>query len=188
MPNTNELKRGMRVQIDGDPYTVADVRSQSPSARGASTLIKTRMRNIRTGQLVDKTFKSGEHIPEADFEIRPSQYLYDDGDGMHYFMDDESYAQFPLGHADIEYELGFLRPNDAVRALFFEGECIGIELPHTVTLLVERCDPGVKGDTVNNVTKAATLETGLELQIPLFVNQGEAIVVDTRESRYIKRA
>ena len=187
MPNTGDLKRGLRVQIDGDPFTVLDVKSQSPSARGAATLVKTKMRNIRTGQQVDKTFKSGDQIHLADFEMRPSTYLYDDGD-LYYFMDQESYEQFPLRKEDIEYELGFIRANDEVRALVFEGNCIGIELPQTVVLEVSQCDPGVKGDTVNNVTKPARLETGLEIAVPLFVNEGDKLLVDTRDSRYIKRA
>lgn len=187
MATTADLKRGMRIELEGDPFTVIDTKSQSPSARGSATLIKTKLRNLRTGQQVDRTFKAGERVTPADFEIRPSSYLYDDG--SHYvFMDEESYEQFPLSGEDIEYELGFIRPNDQVRALIFEGKCIGIELPHTVVLEVTRCDPGVKGDTVSNVTKPATLETGIEIAVPLFVGEGDHIVVDTRDARYIKRA
>jgi len=103
-------------------------------------------------------------------------------------MDNENYEQFPLKKDDIADELGFIRANDNVRAVFFDGQCIGIEVPNTVELEVKDCDPGVKGDTVTNVTKAATLETGLEIQVPLFVNSGDKLVVDTRDARYIRRA
>jgi len=187
MATTSDLKKGMRVELDGDPCTVLSFKSQTPSARGAATLVKAKFRNLRTGQQIDKTFKSGDRIKEADFEVRPSQYLYDEGGDTFYFMDQETYDQFPLAKEDIEYELGFIRPNDEVKALIFQGNCIGIELPHTVSLKVERCDPGVKGDSVNNVTKPAVLDTGLEVAVPLFVNEGDTLIVDTRDARYVRR-
>ena len=188
MTTTSDLKRGMRIEVDGEPFLVIGVTSQTPSARGANTLIKTKLRNIRSKQYVDRTFKAGERVFLADYEVRPSRYLYEEEGATFYFMDEETYEQFPLTKDDIEYELGFLRPNDLVKALTLEGLCIGIELPHTVELLVTKCDPGVKGDTVNNVTKPALLETGLELTVPLFVNEGDRLVVDTRDSRYVRRA
>lgn len=188
MATTSDLKRGLRIELDGEPYSVVDIAVQSPSARGAATLIKTKLRNLRSGQLVPKTFKSGERLKEPNFEVRPSQYIYEEGGETYYFMDAENFEQFPLKKDDIEYELGFVRPNDTVRAVFFDGACIGIEVPNTVELEVVECDPGVKGDTVTNVTKAAKLETGIEVQVPLFVNVGDKLVVDTRESRYIRRA
>jgi elongation factor P len=188
MATTNDLKRGMRIELDGDPWTVLETTTQTPSARGSATLVKLKVRNIRTRQVLDKSFKAGEVVKIPDFELRPSQYLYDDGTGLHYFMDDESYEQFPLSAEEIETELGFLRPNDPVRALFFDGKCIGIEVPNTVVLEVAECDPGIRGDTVNNVTKPAKLETGLEVQVPLFVETGDKLVVDTRDARYVRRA
>ena len=188
MATTSDLKKGVRIELDGDPYVVLDVSVQSPSARGAATLVKTKLRNIRTKQMVPKTFKSGERFKDPDFEIRPCQYIYDEGGETFYFMDSESYEQFPLKHGDIADELGFIRPNDQVRAVFFSGSCIGIEVPNTVELTVSECDPGVKGDTVTNVTKSARLETGIEIQVPLFVNPGDRLVVDTRDCRYIRRA
>ena len=183
----SDLKRGMRIELDGDPCTVLSLHTQTPSARGAATLVKTKFRNLRTGQQTDRTFKAGDQVKKADFEIRPCQYLYDDGGDTYFFMDQETYEQFPLKRDDIDYELGFIRPNDEVRALLFQGSCIGIELPHTVNLQVTRCDPGLKGDTVNNVTKPAMLETGLEVAVPLFVEEGDVLVVDTRDSRYVRR-
>jgi elongation factor P len=114
-------------------------------------------------------------------------YLYDEGDNC-WFMDQASYDQFPLKRADIEYELGFIRANDEVRALVFNGTCIGIDLPLTVTLEITETQPGFRGDTVNNALKPATLETGIEVQVPLFCSRGEKVVVDTRDARYVRRA
>jgi elongation factor P len=188
MPSTSDLKKGTRIELDGTPYAVVDIAVQSPSARGAATLVKTKLRNLRNKQLISKTFKSGERLKDPDFEIRPCQYIYEEGGETYYFMDSENYEQFPLKKDDIAYELGFVLPNDQVRAVFFDGECIGIEVPNTVELTVAECDPGVKGDTVTNVTKNAKLETGLEIQVPLFINPGDKLVVDTREARYIRRA
>ena len=188
MPSTSDFKRGMRIELDGDPYVIVDQTSQSPSARGAATLIKTKLRNLRTKQLINRTFKGGERVKEPDFEIRPCQYLYDEGGETYFFMDEENYEQYGVARSDIEYELAFIRPNDKVRAVFFEGQIIGLEVPNTVDLLVTECEPAVKGDTVNNVTKAATLETGLEVQVPLFVNQGDTLTIDTRDGRYVRRA
>ena len=184
----SDFKRGLRIEIDGDPYQVVDYSTQSPSARGGATLVKAKIRNIKSGQLFDRTFKTSDKFKEPDFEIRPSQYLYDEGGDTYYFMDMENYEQFPLKKNDIEYELGFIRPNDEVRALVFNGHCIGIEISQTVTLEVVETEPGIKGDTVNNVTKPAKLETGIEVQVPLFVEQGSQIVVDTRDARYLRRA
>ena len=135
-----------------------------------------------------KTFKAGERVKEPDFEIRPCQYLYNERGETFYFMDQESYDQFPLNGEDIAYELGFIKENDEVRALFHDGNCIGIELPTTVILEVTECELAVRGDTANKVTKTAKMETGLEIQVPLFIAQGQKLLVDTRESRYLRRA
>lgn len=188
MATTGDLKKGFRIQLeDGDPYAVVAVSTQSPSARGAATLVKTRLRNIRTGQVVQKTFKSGERVTVPDFEIRPCQYLYGDGEQAH-FMDLESYEQLTMALEDIEYELGFVRENDEVRVLLHDEKPIGIEVANTVELVVSQTEPAVRGDTVNNVTKAATLETGLVVQVPMFVEEGDTLVIDTREARYVRRA
>ncbi len=187
MIQVTDFKKGTRIELDGEPFAVEFVTTQSPSARGGATLIKTKVRNIRSGQLFDRVFKAGDRVKEPDFEIRQAQYLYDEGDTF-YFMDTSTYEQFLLKRVDIEYELQFLRANDEVRALLFNGHCIAIELPVNVELEVTQTDPGVRGDTVNSVQKPATLETGLVVQVPLFVNVGDRLIVDTREARYLKRA
>jgi len=188
MPTTSDFKRGMLIEMDGDPYAVEDVSVQTPSARGAATLVRAKLRNLRSKQLLSKTFKAGERIKEPDYEIRPSQYLYDEGGEVFYFMDDENYEQSGMSKADIEYELNFLRPNDPCRLVFFDGNPIGIQLPHTVVLGVAETEPALKGDTVNNVTKTATLETGLEVQVPLFVSEDDELIIDTRDGRYVRRS
>ncbi len=188
MPFASEFKKGMRIEMDGEPYVVVNVTTQTPSARGAATLVKARLRNLKTKQLLSKSFKTSERFNDPDFEIRKAQYLYEEGDDMYVFMDEETYEQHTVPKESIEYELGFIMAGDTVRAVIFEGEIIGLEVPNTVELTVVETEPAVKGDTVNAVTKAATLETGLEVQVPMFVNEGDRLVIDTRECRYIKRA
>ncbi|MDY0005144.1 MAG: elongation factor P [Polyangia bacterium] len=188
MPSTSDFKRGLLIEMEGDPYTVEDFTTQSPSARGAATLVKAKLRNLRTKQLVAKTFKAGERFKEPDYEVRPCQYLYEEDGSLCYFMDDGTYEQWAISKSEIEYEMGFLRPNDPCRAVLLDGQPIGLQLPHTVILEVEETEPAVKGDTVTNVTKAARLETGIEVQVPLFVASGEKLVIDTRDCRYVRRA
>lgn len=188
MLSTSDFRKGVRIELDGDPWIIIESQTQTGGGRGGNTLVKTRLKNIRTGAQSDRTFKSGDRVKEPDFRIQPAQYLYDENGETFWFMDLESFEQFPLTHGEVEYELQFVRPNDEVRALVYNDVCIGIELPHTVTLEVTQTDPGFKGDTVNAATKPATLETGLELQVPLFVETGTKIVVDTRECRYVRRA
>ncbi len=178
----------MRIAMEGDPYVIVEVQTQTPTARGAATLVKTKLRNLRTEQLLSRSFKAGEKFEEPDFEIRGCQYLYDEVGEIYYFMDDESYEQYAVARKIINDKLGFILPNDKVRVVFFEGQVIGIEVPNTVELDVVETEPAVKGDTVNAVTKSATLETGLEVQVPMFVSQGDRLIIDTREARYVRRA
>jgi len=187
MPQAGDLKKGSRIEHEGHPFSVVKLSRRTPSARGAATLITAKLRNLRTKQLLERTWKADERLPEPDFAFRTARYLYAEGEDIHHFMDEETYEQWALARDMIEYELGYIGPDDCVRALFFNGECIGLEIEGTMNLVVAHCDPGVKGDTVNNVTKTARLATGLEIQVPLFINQGESIVVDTREKRYIRR-
>lgn len=188
MPTTSDLKKGMRIELDGDPYSVLEVATQSPSARGGATLVKVKLRNIRTKQFTQKTFKAGERIMVPNFEIRPCQYLYAEGGNVHVFMDQQNYEQFSMNGDDIEYELGFIRENDEVRVLLHDGQAIGLEIAPTVVLEVTECDPGVRGDTVTGATKNAKLETGIEVQVPLFIEVGEKLMIDTRECRYLRRS
>ena len=146
-----------------------------------------RLKALATGAVVDKTFRAGEKFERIRTETKNMQYLYDAGDEV-VFMDEETYEQLSLPHASLEDELPYMQPSSSVQLLFVGGEPSGVQLPASVELAVTQTEPGVKGDTVSNVTKPATLETGAVVQVPLFVNVGDRIKVDPREKRYIQRA
>jgi len=186
--STSDFKRGLRIQIDGDPYVILDVHVQSPSARGASSLSKVRVRNLRTSQVLDKTFRGGDVVEEPDLELRPVQFLYRDGDDLH-FMDAKSYEQFSLAAGEVGDSAGFLREGLAgIRSVVFNERVISIELPQTVVLRVTDTAPAMKGATAQAQTKPATLETGLVIQVPSYLESGELVQVDTREARFVARA
>jgi len=186
MPSTSDLKRGGRFEQDGSPYQVTDVTYQTPSARGANTLVKVRARDLVSGQLKSFTFRAGERLDDPDIETRKVQYLYSDGD-LYHFMDTENYEQFSLSPDALDTALDYLIEELHARLMFFNGEPISVELPKALDMQIVECDPGMKGDTVTNVTKTAKLATGLEVQVPLFINPGDVIRVDTSEGRYIER-
>lgn len=186
MPSTSDLKRGGRFLHDGSPYQATDVAYQTPSARGANTLVKVKARDLVSGQLKSFTFRAGERLDDPDIETRKVQYLYGDGD-LHHFMDLEDYEQFSLNPDALEGALEYLLEELHVKLMFFNGDPISVELPKSMEMEIVECDPGMKGDTVTNVTKSARLSTGLEVQVPLFVNQGDVIRVDTSEGRYVER-
>ena len=188
MLTANEFKRGLRIELDGDPYLVMDVHVQSPSARGASTLVKAKVRNLRTGNVFDRTFKASDKITEAQLELRPVQYLYADGDGCH-FMDTESYEQFALSPEALGDDAGYLIEGLAgIRSVVFKGSVMNIQLPQSVVLKIRETDPAVKGATAQAQTKPATLETGLVIQVPAYLESGAAVQVDTSDGRFMARA
>ncbi|MBM4266965.1 MAG: elongation factor P [Deltaproteobacteria bacterium] len=188
MITTGELKRGQRILIDKDPFVVLDLHVQSPSARGASSLTKIRARNLRTGQMVDKTFRGGDRIEEPNLELRGVQFLYRDGDEFH-FMDKQSYDQFSLKSEDLGDAAGFLKEGlESIRSVVFNGQVISVDLPNTVVLQVVETAPAIKGATAQAQTKAAKLETGIEIQVPSYLESGELVLVDTRDSRFVSRA
>ncbi len=186
MPNSTELKRGVRFLHEGIPFQVTDMTTQSPSARGASTLIKVKARDLLSGQLKSYTFKAGDRLEDPDIELRKVQYLYGDGDAYH-FMDLETYDQYRLVPDSVGGAVDYLIEELEVRLMFFNERPVSVEVPKAMDMEIVQCDPGLKGDTVTNVTKAATLATGLEVQVPLFINQGDVIRVDTSEGRYVER-
>lgn len=188
MITTSDFKRNLRVLIDGDPYVILDVHVQSPSARGASSLSKIRVRNLRTGQVLDKTFRGGDKVEEPNLELRPVQFLYSDGDGFH-FMDSQSFDQFTLAADEIGDASGYLKEGlEGIRSVVFNDRVISIDLPMTVILRVEQTDPGMRNATAHAHTKPATLETGLVIQVPAYLETGEMVKVDTREARFVSRA
>ena len=188
MLSTGDFKRGLRILLDGDPYVILDVHVQSPSARGASSLSKIKVRNLRTGQVFDKTFRGGDKVEQPDLELRPVQFLYRDDQGF-WFMDTQSYEQVTLTAEELGDAAGFLKEGlDGIRSVVFNGRVISIDLPNTVVLRVVDTAPALKGATAHAQTKPATLETGLVIQVPAYLESDEPVYVDTRDGRFVSRA
>ena len=185
MVSTNQFRNGMHVELDGQVWRIVEFQHVKPGKGGA--FVRTKLKNLDSGAVVDRTFRAGEKMPRVHTETKSVQYLYDAGDEV-VFMDTGSYEQISLPHAELEDELPFMQPSSSVMLLMVNGRPSGVDLPASVELSVVETEPGVKGDTVSNVTKPATLETGAVVQVPLFVNVGDRIKVDTRERRYISRA
>jgi elongation factor P len=183
--STNQFRNGMHVELDGQVWRIVEFQHVKPGKGGA--FVRTRLKNLNSGAVVDRTFRAGEKMPRVHTETKIVQYLYDAGDEV-VFMDEESYEQIQLPRGDVADELAFLQPSSSVQLLTVDGRPAGIQLPASVELAVVETEPGVKGDTVSNVTKPATLETGAVVQVPLFVNTGDRVKVDTRERRYMSRA
>ena len=183
--STNQFKNGMHVLVDGQIWRIVEFQHVKPGKGGA--FVRTKLKSVDTGSVVDKTFRAGEKMPRIHTETKNVQYLYDAGDEV-VFMDEGTYEQISLPRAEVEGELVFLQPSSSVQLLTVDGRPAGIQLPASVELAVVETEPGVRGDTVSNVTKPATLETGAVVQVPLFVNVGDRLKVDTRERRYISRA
>jgi len=175
----------MHIALDGGVWRIVEFQHVKPGKGGA--FVRTKVKNLETGAVVDRTFRAGEKFPRVHTETKNVQYLYDAGDEV-VFMDEETYEQFSLPRGDVEDDLQFLQPSSSVQMLAVDGKPSGVQLPASVELTVAETEPGIKGDTVSNVTKPATLETGAVVQVPLFVNAGDRIKVDTRERRYISRA
>ncbi|HEY5099660.1 MAG TPA: elongation factor P [Gaiellaceae bacterium] len=183
--NTNQFKNGMHIELDGAPWRIVEFQHVKPGKGGA--FVRTKLKALDSGAVVDRTFRAGEKFSRVHTETKNVQYLYDDGGDVH-FMDSESFEQFSVPHADLEDALPFMQPNATVQVLVVDGKPSTVQLPMSVELAVVETEPGVKGDTVSNVTKPATLETGAVVQVPLFVNVGDRLKVDPHERRYISRA
>ena len=183
--NTNQFRNGMHIEHRGSVWRIVEFQHVKPGKGGA--FVRTKLKNLETGAVVDDTFRAGEKFPRVHTEVKNVQFLYDDGSEAH-FMDEETYEQFGLPHAEVASELAYLPPSSSVQMLQVDGKPSGIQLPASVELKVAQTEPAVRGDTVTNVTKPATLETGAVVQVPLFVDTGETIKVDPREGRYISRA
>ena len=183
--NTNQFKNGMHIELDGAVWRIVEFQHVKPGKGGA--FVRTKLKSLDSGAVVDRTFRAGEKMPRVHTETKSVQYLYDAGDDV-VFMDESSFEQIHLRRADVEEELAFLQPSSSVMMLTVDGKPAGVQLPASVELAVSETEPGVKGDTVSNVTKPAKLETGAVVHVPLFVNVGDRIKVDPRERRYISRA
>jgi elongation factor P len=183
--STNQFRNGMHVEHDGVIWRIVEFQHVKPGKGGA--FVRTKLKALDTGAVVDKTFRAGEKFARVHTEVKTVQYMYDDGSEAH-FMDEATYEQFGLPHAEVADTLAYLPPSSSVQMLTVDGRPAGLQLPASVELKVAQTEPAVRGDTVTNVTKPATLETGAVVQVPLFVGSGERIKVDPREGRYISRA
>lgn len=189
LTGANELKRKMMIKVDGEPYTVVEVFFASPSARGATTMVRTRLRHLLTGAVLEKSFRSGEKFEEPDVAYSPASFMYSDSEGFH-FMDDETFEQFMLPVEQVGDDRGYLTDGLVVQVLKYNGEAVALELPQFVELTVAETEPGVKGDTAGGGrdTKPATLETGLQVRVPLFIKEGERVRVNTQTGEVAGRA
>jgi elongation factor P len=183
--NTNQFRNGMHIEVEGSVWRIVEFQHVKPGKGGA--FVRTKLKNLDSGAVVDKTFRAGERFSRIHTEVKNAQYLYDAGEDV-VFMDADNYEQFNLPRDAVVDALDFLEPSSSVQVLTVDGKPAGVQLPASVELAVTETVPGVRGDTVSNVTKPATLETGAVVQVPLFVNVGDRIKVDTRERRYISRA
>lgn len=185
---TADFKRGLRILLEGEPYVILDVHAQSPSARGAATITKLKVRNLRTGQVFEKSFRGSERLEQPDLEFRPVTFLYRDDDGYH-FMDTGSYDQIRLSAEEVGEGVGYLKEGlEEIRSVVFNGKVISVDLPNTVVLRIEETAPSFKGATAQAQTKPALLETGITIQVPAYLEPGEDITVDTRDARFLGRA
>ena len=185
MISVNDFRTGLTIIVDGNLFRVLEFQHVKPG-KGAA-FVRSKLRNLRNGNVTEKTFRAGEKVEKAQIDNRKMQYLYAQGD-EHVFMDMESYDQTTLTSAQIEYELKFLLENMEVHIQTYQGEMLGVELPNTVVLEVAETEPGIKGDTASGGTKPAKMETGVMVNVPFFVNQGDKLIINTTDSSYVSRA
>lgn len=185
MITANDFRTGYTIEYDNNIWQVIEFLHVKSGRSGA--FVRSKLRNMRTGSIQEITFRAGEKIPRAHIETKTMQYLYASGD-IHAFMDTNTYDQIELQTSQIEDELKYIVENMEVSIITYEGEILGIDLPKHVELKVAETEPGLKGDTVSGGSKSATLETGLVVQVPLFINEGEKLIISTSEGKYMSRA
>jgi elongation factor P len=185
MISVNDFYPGLTIELDGEIYIVLEYQHVH-MAQGQAT-VRVKLKNLKTGNVLRRTFKSDEYVPQAFINKREAEFLYKQGD-EYYFIDHETYEQYMLTEEQLGDAIKYLKEGTIVSVLFYEGNPIGIELPTTVVLEVIETDPGLRGDTVSGGSKPAKLETGLVIQVPLFIQIGDKVVVDTRYAKYVERA
>lgn len=185
MISAGDFRNGVTFDIEGNVFQIIEFQHVKPG-KGAA-FVRTKIRNVITGSVVERTFNPSEKYPTAFVERKDMQYLYQDGD-LYYFMDNESYENLPINKDKLSDSFKFIKENTDVKVLSYKGVVFGVEPPNFVELEVVKTDPGVRGDTATNVQKPAVLETGAEIKVPIFINEGEKIRVDTRTGEYMERA
>ncbi|MGI6003928.1 MAG: elongation factor P [Christensenellales bacterium] len=184
MISAGEFRKGITIDMDGQVFVIVDFQHVKPG-KGAA-FVRAKIKNVMSGGVLERTFNPAERFPRARIESKEMEYLYNDGD-LYYFMDTETYEQLPLNREIVAEAMNFVRENSPVTIRFYQDNPFSVEAPNFVELEVTDAEPGIKGDTASNVTKGATLETGFRLQVPLFVNAGDTIRVDTRTGEYMER-
>jgi elongation factor P len=184
----NELKRKLLIGVEGQPYVVLEVFFASPTARGAATMVRTKLRHLLTGAVMEKSFRSNEKFEEPDVELVPASFLYSDTNGFH-FMDEKSYEQFTFSADDLSEDRGYLKEGISLQVLKYNGAPVSLQLPQYVELEVVSTELGLRGDTAaGGASKQATLETGLAVRVPLFIKEGESVRVNTQTGEVAGRA
>lgn len=184
MYSTTDFRRGLKIEIDGEPYIIIEFQHVKPGKGGA--FVRTRLKNLISGNVIDRTFKAGDKVERPDLEEKQMQYMYREGDDF-YFMDAGTYEQQFIKRDMLQGADAFLQENITVTVLFHKGQPVSVELPNFVELQVRKTDPGVKGDTVSGGSKPAELETGATIQVPLFIESGDRLRIDTRTGEYVER-
>ena len=184
MLSTSDFRKGLRLKIDNDPYYIVDFQHARTAQRRAN--VWTKLKNIKTGAVIERTFPAGEQFEQPDFQEKIMQYMYSSG-GEYHFMDTHNYEQIALSQEQLGDYKWYLVVGREYKILFFEGNPVNLDIPTSVILQVITTGPGVKGDTVTNITKEASLETGLPVKVPLFIKEGDFVKVDTRTGEYIER-
>ena len=185
MISVNEFKNGLTIEVDGELWRVVEFQHVKPGK--GSAFVRSKLKNLRTGAVQEKTFRAGEKVNQAQIDRKKIQYLYADGDN-YVFMDTNTYEQLELPGSQIEEELKYMKENMVVSIIMFGTETLGVELPNTVDLEVKETEPGIKGDTSSGGSKPATMETGLVVQVPFFVSEGDVLTINTSDGTYISRA
>ena len=185
MISVNEFKNGLSIEVDGELWRVVEFQHVKPGK--GSAFVRSKLKNLRTGAVQEKTFRAGEKVNQAQIDRKKMQYLYADGDN-YVFMDTNTYEQLELPGSQIEEELKYMKENMVVSIIMFGTETLGVELPNTVDLEVKETEPGIKGDTSSGGSKPATMETGLVVQVPFFVSEGDVLTINTSDGTYISRA
>ncbi|MCL1913159.1 MAG: elongation factor P [Eubacteriaceae bacterium] len=185
MITAGDFKKGVTFEMDGNVYMVVDFQHVKPGK--GSAFVRAKIKNVLTGATTEETFNPSEKFSKAVIETKEMQYLYNDGD-LYYFMDNETYENIPLNKKDVEDTILYIKENMNATIKFYKGEAFSVEPPYFVELLIIECEPGVKGNSATGTTKPATLETGAVVAVPLFVNNGDTIRIDTRSGEYMERA
>ena len=181
---TAEFRKGLKILVDNEPFVIVEFQHVKPGKGGA--FVRTRIKSLVSGNVLDRTFRSGDKVELPEMEERDMQFLYKEGD-QYYFMDTNTYDQMHIEEEFLGDAKNYLKEGLVLEVLIYQGRTIGVEIQNFVNLKIVSCEPGIKGDTAQNATKPATLETGYTIQVPLFVEQGETVKIDTRTGQYMER-